>query len=84
MGPIVDRSREHLGPADRAIIAGRKLLIEAARVVQDGAMPRGSGTSYYNVRASEKIFPRAKDWREVMLPEMHPSGEGIRAEAFVE
>jgi phthalate 4,5-dioxygenase len=84
MGPIVDRSREHLGPADRAIIAARKLLIEAARVVQDGAMPRGSGTSYYNVRANEKIFPRVKDWREVMLPEMHPSGEGIRAEAFVE
>ena len=28
MGVIVDRSREHLGPADRAIIAARRLLSE--------------------------------------------------------
>src|SRR4029453_8631878 len=29
MGPIVDRSREHLGPADRAVIQARRLLLEA-------------------------------------------------------
>ena len=31
MGAIVDRSREHLGPADRAIIQARRLLLEAVR-----------------------------------------------------
>ena len=31
MGEIVDRSREHLGPADRAIIAARRLLSEAVQ-----------------------------------------------------
>ena len=33
MGPIVDRSKEHLGPADAAIIAARKLLQQAVRTV---------------------------------------------------
>jgi nitrite reductase/ring-hydroxylating ferredoxin subunit len=84
MGFIVDRSREHLGPADRAIIAARKLLMEAVRDVQEGAPPRGSGDSYFNIRASEKIFPREIPWREVMLPEMYPTGTAIAAEAFVE
>src|SRR5690606_10910871 len=43
MGFIVDRSREHLGPADRAIIAARKLLLEAVRSVERRARPRGGG-----------------------------------------
>jgi hypothetical protein len=85
MGPIVDRSREHLGPADRAIIAARKLLTEAVRTVQDGAEPRGTSDSYFNVRACEKIFSKELPWRDVMLPEMYPSGaSSVRAVAFVE
>jgi phenylpropionate dioxygenase-like ring-hydroxylating dioxygenase large terminal subunit len=72
MGPIVDRSREHLGPADRAIIATRRLLLEAVRVVEDGGAPRGAGDTYYHIRAAEKIFNRALSWREVLLPEMYP------------
>src|SRR5919109_3078571 len=37
MGAIVDRSREHLGPADRAVIQARRLLLEAVRAVERGA-----------------------------------------------
>ena len=36
MGPIVDRSKEHLGPADRAIIVARRLLLQAVKTVQEG------------------------------------------------
>src|ERR1700746_3978364 len=36
MGPVVDRSKEHLGPADRAIIATRRLLLQAVKTVQEG------------------------------------------------
>ena len=36
MGRIVDRSREHLGPADKAIIQARKLLREAVKAVEAG------------------------------------------------
>src|ERR687886_2307542 len=41
MGPIVDRSREYLGPADKAIIAMRRLLLEACLTVEGGDDPRG-------------------------------------------
>jgi len=73
MGTVVDRTREHLGPADGAIIAARKLLIEAARAVAEGDDPRGAHTtSYYNARAIEKVFDGTLAWRDVMLPEMYP------------
>jgi hypothetical protein len=84
MGPIVNRSREHLGPADRAIIAARRLLIEAVRSVQEGAAPRGTNDSYYDVRATEMIFAKQLAWRDVMLPKMYPLGVDIPAEAFAE
>ena len=71
MGPIVDRSKEHLGPADRAIIATRRLLLDAVKTVQAGGSPPGVDTSYYSARAIEKIFPRHDTWRETVLPEMY-------------
>jgi phthalate 4,5-dioxygenase len=71
MGPIVDRSKEHLGPADRAIIATRRLLLDSVKTVQAGGNPPGTDTSYYSARAIEKIFPRQETWRETVLPEMY-------------
>jgi phthalate 4,5-dioxygenase len=71
MGPIVDRSKEHLGPADRAIIAMRRLLLDAVRTVETGGNPPGTDTSYYQARAIEKIFPREETWRRTVLPEMY-------------
>jgi hypothetical protein len=68
MGPIVDRSREHLGPADRAIIQARRLLLEAVRVVTDGGTPRGIEPTYATVAAAEAVLPRDTDWREATLP----------------
>ncbi len=41
MGPIVDRSKEHLGPADRAIIATRRLLLRGGRDGAGGRRPSG-------------------------------------------
>src|SRR6202020_1575627 len=42
MGPVVDRSKEHLGTTDRAIIACRQLLLEAIDDVAAGKAPRGA------------------------------------------
>ena len=42
MGRIVDRSREHLGPADKAVIATRKLLQQAMDVGAKGGDPAGT------------------------------------------
>src|SRR5215468_9926424 len=36
MGPIVDRSREYLGPADKAVIQARRLLLQAIKTVETG------------------------------------------------
>src|SRR6266478_2850070 len=71
MGPVVDRSKEHLGPADRAIIATRRLLLDAVKTVQTGGNPPGADASYYSARAIEKIFPREDTWRRTVLPEMY-------------
>ncbi|MBV9248796.1 MAG: aromatic ring-hydroxylating dioxygenase subunit alpha [Acetobacteraceae bacterium] len=70
MGRIVDRSKEHLGPADKAIIQARKLLRQAVSTVQSGGAPAGTGVSYYSLRAHEAVLPRDADWRREMTPEM--------------
>ncbi|HVQ74802.1 MAG TPA: Rieske 2Fe-2S domain-containing protein [Candidatus Binatia bacterium] len=68
MGPIVDRSREHLGPADRAIIQARRLLLEMVRVVSESGTPRGIEPTYTAIAAAEAVLPRGADWREAELP----------------
>jgi phthalate 4,5-dioxygenase len=72
MGRIVDRSKEHLGPADKAIIQARRLLRQAAKTVEAGGTPGGLGTSYYTLRAHESVLSREADWRREMTPEMRP------------
>jgi phthalate 4,5-dioxygenase oxygenase subunit len=42
MGPIVDRTREHLVPADLGVIRLRRRLIEAVRLVEEGQEPIGN------------------------------------------
>jgi phthalate 4,5-dioxygenase len=70
MGRICDRTREHLGPADKAIIQARRLLLGAVKTVQAGGTPAGVAPSYYPLRASEGVIPRDADWRELLTPEM--------------
>jgi phthalate 4,5-dioxygenase len=72
MGPVVDRSREYLGPADKAIIAMRRLLLQAVKTVQAGDAPPGADTSFYRLRAIERVVPPDQDWRQVLLPLMDP------------
>jgi phthalate 4,5-dioxygenase len=73
MGPIVDRSEEYLGPADKAIIAMRRLLLESIKSVQAGGDPPAVDTSYYTVRAVERIVADDVQWRDTLLPLMYPA-----------
>ena len=41
MGPVVDRSREHLGYADTAVIRLRRLLLDTVRAFSQGQEPPG-------------------------------------------
>ena len=70
MGRIVDRSKEHLGPADRPIIQMRRLLMRAIKTVQEGGEPPGIQPAYYPIRAVERELPGDADWRELLLPEL--------------
>jgi phthalate 4,5-dioxygenase len=72
MGPIVDRSQEYLGPADKAIIAMRRLLLQAVKSVQAGGSPPAVDTSYYNLRAVERMLADGDEWRDMLLPLMYP------------
>jgi hypothetical protein len=68
MGPIVDRTREHLGPADRAVIQARRLLLQATRTVEVGGIPPGVVPTYYTLHPAEAVVPRATDWRTLVAP----------------
>jgi len=72
MGPIVDRSREHLGPADRAIIQARRLLLDATRVTAEGGTPLGVEPTYGGLAAAEAVLPKGADWRDAELPAGSP------------
>jgi phthalate 4,5-dioxygenase oxygenase subunit len=81
MGPIVDRTRENLGPADRAVVATRRLLLEALDAVERGEAPRGISDAYHDARAAELVVPKVGDWRAKLLPLMYPRNGADAARA---
>jgi hypothetical protein len=74
MGAIVDRSREHLGTTDKAVVASRLLLLKAIASVQAGADPPGVDDSYHGIRAIEHLLRPDVAWRDALLPEAYPDG----------
>jgi phthalate 4,5-dioxygenase oxygenase subunit len=67
MGPIYDRTKEHLGSSDVAVIRFRRLMLDAARRVQAGGVPLGleRPVPYDRVAAEEKIIPIETPWQVV-------------------
>lgn len=64
MGPICDRSREHLGTSDAAIIAARQLLLEGIDAVMRGGTPRGlDPAAYRGLRPGDDYLAAGRDWR---------------------
>jgi phthalate 4,5-dioxygenase len=65
MGPIYDRTQEHLGSTDRAISRMRHILISAAKGLAGGKTPPavGAGLDYASIRGAEKILEPGEDWR---------------------
>ena len=56
---ICDRTNEHLGTSDRAIIAAREALETEGRAVARGDAPRGNQPSDHAIRAASFIAPVA-------------------------
>jgi phthalate 4,5-dioxygenase oxygenase subunit len=70
MGPIVDRTKEHLGPADRPITVARRLLLEATDAVERNEDPLGLSPNYDDLRPAEGVFAAGKSWRNELIPQM--------------
>jgi phthalate 4,5-dioxygenase len=65
MGPIVDRTAEHLGTSDKAIIRMRKRMIDAARTFAATGELVGAGVDYSKVRSEQLIIPVTQPWQTV-------------------
>jgi phthalate 4,5-dioxygenase oxygenase subunit len=58
-GPITDRSREHLGTSDKAVVAFRERMLSAARRLEQGIEPQSPyDPDCYRVRAHAALVPR--------------------------
>jgi len=66
MGPVMDRTSEHLGTTDVLIIRVRRRLLAAAEALRDhGITPIGvDRPELYHMRTKEFILPRDADWWE--------------------
>ena len=66
-GPIVDRTREHLGPTDLGIMRFRKLVMDSARDLANGIEPPAAARAdRYAVRSGACITHKSKSLSEVM------------------
>jgi phthalate 4,5-dioxygenase oxygenase subunit len=67
MGPIVNRTKEHLGTSDRMIMLTRRRLIRASvAFTEQGVIPSGVDTPevYRFSRAGYMLLPKERDWLE--------------------
>ncbi len=66
MGPIYDRTREHLGSSDAMVIRVRRRLIAAARALHESrtAPPGAERPEVYQQRSGGVILDEGADWVE--------------------
>jgi hypothetical protein len=66
MGPIYERTQEHLGTSDRMVILTRRRMIAAARALAEkGEVPLSvDRPEMYMVRSGGVVLPRSADWLE--------------------
>jgi hypothetical protein len=66
MGARLDRTREHLGTTDRAVIRMRQMLVRAARDLAHGIEPPAlEPRDYVRIYGAERILAPGQDWREL-------------------
>ena len=70
MGAVYDRTKEHLGTSDSAVIATRRLLLQAVRDVAAGKAPAGSRGEADGVRPNEAVVPTNVAWADAFKDEM--------------
>jgi phthalate 4,5-dioxygenase oxygenase subunit len=66
MGPVVDRTNEHLGTSDQAVIRFRRLMLDAARSdAGDKVVGLGPDVDLSVLRGVDKTVPLELEWQAV-------------------
>jgi phthalate 4,5-dioxygenase len=67
MGPIVDRSKQHLGRCDLVILRARSMLLRAIENYQsEGRIAfAGEDVDFARIRAISFAYPQGEDWKEI-------------------
>lgn len=93
MGPVADRTREHLGTSDKVIMANRRVLLKAIETVQAGGLLPGAADA---ANADALVGPDTVDgiapagewptwWREqVKAKREHAPWRAVRPEPVAE
>jgi len=68
MGPISDRTREHLGQSDVAIIRMRKRMADSVKAFMAGGTPFGLGaeTDYSTIHSAQGVIPKDAPWQTLV------------------
>jgi hypothetical protein len=65
-GAIADRSKEHLVPADQAVVRCRRQLLESAKRVAAGGDPIGVEVDVSTIRAIDATVPGNVRWQDLV------------------
>ena len=66
MGPIADRTIEHLGSSDAAIIRIRRLLLQTLQQHEQGKTPPGLDPKSYRARSVRFLLPAGGSFRQAL------------------
>jgi phthalate 4,5-dioxygenase oxygenase subunit len=65
-GPLYDRSKEHLVPADRAVMRVRRILVDSVKRSMTGESPIGVGLDLSQVGACDANLSEGEAWHDLM------------------
>jgi phthalate 4,5-dioxygenase oxygenase subunit len=68
MGPISDRTQDRVGASDVAVVAFRRLMVEAARVMRDTGKAVGTQephVAHATISSFEGVVSKSSNWREL-------------------
>jgi phthalate 4,5-dioxygenase len=75
MGPIADRSKDHPGSSDMAVVQFRRMMVAAAKKFQESGAVIGAGqgrTPYVQLSSFEGVVPKTTDWKTLGVPQESP------------
>jgi phenylpropionate dioxygenase-like ring-hydroxylating dioxygenase large terminal subunit len=71
-GPLYDRSREHLVPADQAVVRVRRVLMESIKRVMENKQPAALGLDLRGVGACDAQLEDGVAWQDLIPSHRQP------------